>query len=134
MVRRALYLLCAAGLVVASCSSPDRPKPQSVSAPKPDPLYAGVGESDIKTAQSVVQKTLETQASRRGLRWQGENGVVVTVTPLRTFKIKTGHFCRDYQEVVLVGTVESTDFRRACRSKNGIWVQVPMDPAQSQQP
>ena len=62
----------------------------------------------------------------------GANGVAVRVTPLRTFKIKSGHYCRAYREVVSVGTVESSDLRQACRKTGGTWVRVPMDPAQSQ--
>ncbi len=129
MAERALYLFCALVLAVAACSGPERPRPEPVSAPEPDRLYVGLDEQDVRTARSVVQKVLETQPSNRGLVWRGDNGVAVTVTPLRTFKIKTGHYCRDYREVVSVGTLESSDLRRACRGTGGSWVRVPMDPA-----
>ena len=126
MARRVLYLLCAAGLAVAACGSPDPAKPTPTLAAEPDWLYADLGEQYIKVARSLVQKVLETLPSNRGLRWRGDNGVIITVTPLRTFKIKTGHFCRDYLEVVAFDSAESSASRRACRNE-GIWIQVPTD-------
>ena len=132
MAKRALYLFCTLVLAVAACSGPERSRPEPVPPPEPDRLYVGLDEQDVRTARSVVQKALETQPSNRGLRWQGANGVAVRVTPLRTFKIKSGHYCRAYREVVSVGTVESSDLRQACRKTGGTWVRVPMDPAQSQ--
>ncbi len=132
MAKRALYIFCALVLAVAACSGPERPRPEPVPPPEPDRLYVGRDEPDVRTARSVVQKVLETQPRNQGLRWRSDNGATVTVTPLRTFKIKTGHYCRDYREVVSVGTVETSDLRRACRRTGGTWVRVPMDAAQSQ--
>lgn len=126
---RFLYLSTAC-LVAASCGSSGTPPPEPVPLPERDRLYFGLNDEEAETATNAVQQALETGASEQPLSWQGEAGAAGTVTPLRTFKITTGHYCRDYREVVSRGTVSVAAVRRACRTQSGVWRQVPLEPAE----
>lgn len=130
MARRALYLLCAAGLAVAACGSPEPDKPTAALAPEANRPYGDLGEQHKKVAHNLLQRVLETLPSKQGLRWRGDNGVTITITALRTFKIETGHFCRDYLEVVAFDSTEISTNKRACRDE-GTWIPVPTEPETS---
>ncbi len=68
---------------------------------------------------------LETAASGEIHRWQdGINGISGTVRPVRTFRISTGHYCREYTEVIYRLDEPISDQRIACRDDGGIWIQI----------
>jgi hypothetical protein len=128
---RLLYLSMAC-LVTASCGSSETPPPEPVHLPEQDRLYFGLNDQEAATATNAVKQALETRASEQSLSWQSETGAAGTITPLRTFKITTGHFCRDYREAVSRSNVSVSAVRRACRTTNGDWLRVPLEePAQS---
>ena len=75
-------------------------------------------------ARSAVQQALETRPGNQGYVWESEAGSSGEITPLRTFRIKTGHYCRDYQEEVAAANGRTSENRTACRDGEGIWRRV----------
>ena len=68
---------------------------------KDRPIYAPLSELERVLAQEALQKALESVASQRLYRWENhDSGISGFVTPLRTFKIQTGHYCRQFMEAV----------------------------------
>lgn len=88
-------------------------------------VYDRLSAGDIDLSRSVLQDVLENQRSQQMRMWSSDTtGVSGSVMPLRTFKIKTGHFCRDYREAVIAdGRMESRD-ATACRTNDGIWIPI----------
>ena len=88
-------------------------------------VFDRLTSGDIDLSRSVLQDVLETQRSQQMRLWRSDaTGVSGSVMPLRTFKIKTGHYCRDYRETVVAnGLMDSRD-GTACRSDGGLWVPI----------
>ena len=88
-------------------------------------IYAGLAASDLALATSTVQRALESNLSGTTRLWRNKRtGSKGAVRPLRTFRIRTGHYCREYEE-----TIESKHgplWRRAiaCRDHGGSWVSI----------
>lgn len=89
-----------------------------------DPLYRDLDRSQSARAAMSVQDALETQPSGQTFNWShGSQAVRGGVTPIRTFKIRSGHYCREYREVVLLeGGGERERQRIACRLDPGRWI------------
>ena len=67
-------------------------------------IYGALDEAEAVTAAQHVQDTLERTPSRQDVSWKSVNGRASgTITPLRTFKIRSGNFCREFVEAVAVG-------------------------------
>lgn len=91
----------------------------------PDPLHRDLGAHGRQLAEEAVQFALETLASQRTYRWHDSiDGASGMVRPLRTFRIKTGHYCREYSEVIQGPERFRSARRVACRDNNGIWVRA----------
>jgi surface antigen len=77
---------------------------------------------DQKTLAAAVSRALEGVPSGQAVDWRNpDTGTSGTVRPVRTYKSKSDHWCREYEETILRdGTVEH---RRglACREGNGDW-------------
>jgi surface antigen len=88
-------------------------------------LFDRLTPGDIDLSRSVLQDVLETHRSQQMRLWRNDaTGVSGSVMPLRTFKIKSGHYCRDYRETVVAdGTMDSRD-GTACRTDGGLWVRI----------
>ena len=93
--------------------------PRQVTA---DSLYNGLSPAERDMAARLVQETLETVLSQQTRRWQyngtGNGGFV---TPLRTFRIKTGHYCREYMETVSTRQGLNSSIFTACRDGAAVW-------------
>ncbi len=88
-------------------------------------FYGALAESDVDLARSALQDTLETRVSGEPGNWQnGATGIEGSVTPLRTYRIASGTYCRDYQEIVTRPGRVLARSRTACRDVNGIWIPV----------
>jgi surface antigen len=86
----------------------------------------GLSPGDEGIAAATVQRALETATSLSSLHWENPGtGASGTVTPLSTFQIAGGRYCRDYQELVRPprGSL-STIQGKACRSDEGSWIPV----------
>ena len=91
-----------------------------------NPFYATLAESDRRLAMTAVQEALETLPSQQTRRWRNPaTGVSGFVTPLRTFRIESGHYCRDYQESIsAAGKAEARQFTACRRAADGRWIAV----------
>ena len=107
-----------AALVLASCAV-DAPRLSQESAP--DTFYEGLNAEAAAVARQAVQEALETRRSADTLVWTYGNGSSGSVTPLRTFRIKTGHYCRDFAETIASGSQPISANRTACRDGEGKW-------------
>jgi surface antigen len=76
----------------------------------------------------AFQDALETFPSNETKRWKSPDGSASGfVTPLRTFRIETGHYCREFLETVSTdqGLISSQGI--ACRTREGRWLGVDKD-------
>ncbi|MHA1152635.1 MAG: RT0821/Lpp0805 family surface protein [Alphaproteobacteria bacterium] len=104
--------------LLTACQIPGDTKPRTS-------FYGALTESDIDLARSALQDTLETRVSGEPGNWQnGTTGIEGSVTPLRTYRIASGTYCRDYQEIVTGQESILTRSRTACRDANGVWIPV----------
>lgn len=115
-----LVFVCLAALLLAACGTTSR-RP---TAEPPDPLYQQLEEQTRRLAEMAMQRALETHNSGDNHSWQTTDGTSGTVTPLRTFRILTGHYCRDYGVVVQTRVLQTAATRTACRSEEGEWINV----------
>ena len=86
-----------------------------------DPLYEDLDHGALQNARNALQLALESLRSRATYKWQDSTGSNGSVTPTRTFRIATGHYCREYTEVVSGPTGMASTIRVACRNADGIW-------------
>ncbi len=76
-------------------------------------------------AERTLQTTLESKTSLSIGHWEyGETGSSGTIEPLRTFRIATGHYCREFRERVIRGGLLESRVSTACRNRAGRWVVV----------
>lgn len=115
-----LIVACLAALLLTACGTTPRQPP----AEPPDPLYQLLEDQTRRLAELAMQQALEIHNSGDNHSWQGADGSSGTVTPLRTFRILTGHYCRDYGVAVRTRLVQTTATRTACRSEGGEWINV----------
>ena len=95
-------------------------------ATHPDPLYRDLDVHSRVLAEEAVQLALEKVVRKRTHQWHdGASGSFGMVTPQRTFRIKSGQYCREYTEVVYSSGGPNSGVRVACRDDEGTW--IPMD-------
>ena len=83
-----------------------------------------MSEVDIALADQAVQKALENARSGAAVKWHNDtNGAAGSITPLRTYRTAAGVFCRDYREVLTIGSASERYRDTACRSEDGLWKQ-----------
>jgi len=89
------------------------------------PLYASLSPPEKILVQEALQQALETQPSREISRWASQDsGASGFITPLRTFKIETGHYCRQFMEAVAKQGDLASGIQTACRADDGQWIVV----------
>ncbi len=87
-------------------------------------LAAAQEESQALLA-SAVQDALERRRSGETVSLTaGRARAAVSVTPVKTYKSKTGHWCREFEEVVRDDRGELRRRGVACRVKTGEWRRV----------
>ncbi len=90
-------------------------------------FYGGLDGADVSLAWSALQDTLETRVSREVGAWRNAaTGNMGSMTPLRTYRIEIGTYCRDYRETVTRGGQAVARIATACRDRNGTW--IPIEP------
>lgn len=91
----------------------------------PGQFYAALDESDRPLAFSSLQQTLETYVSNRVGTWRNRSsGNSGSIVPLRTYRIETGYYCRDYRETVIARQRTISRLGTACRDQHGEWISV----------
>ena len=88
-------------------------------------LYEGLSAADRARAEENLQATLETRESQARMSWRRADGSWGgTVMPLRTFRIESGIYCREFiEDIILSGAERSATFT-ACRNGSGTWITV----------
>ena len=72
--------------------------------------------------QRVFLQALEKSASGTTVSWENPDGRSrIEVTPVRTFRIKSGQFCRQFERLHVLQGVARNDQGIACREADGFW-------------
>jgi surface antigen len=84
--------------------------------------YRNLETEGIAAAAAALQEALEQATSRDTRRWRSGSSSGA-VTPLRTFQVSDGRYCREFLEVVLASGQEAPAYGKgtACRSRAGLW-------------
>lgn len=121
-VRHAFVLRAFSFLTILGLGLLDLPDRFAIAAQS---IYDRLNGADASLAKSVLQEALENRGSQEIRLWRSESsGHAGSVMPLRTFKIKTGHYCRDYRETLLIDREMVSRVGTACRSSDGTWISV----------
>lgn len=95
------------------------------SAATAEPLYAALNEASRRDADTALQLALETSRSNVTYLWQSATGDISgRITPLRTFRIRSGHYCREFEEVIVAAAQVRLETRTACRNDDGRWQKI----------
>ncbi len=88
-------------------------------------FYQKLASGDVALAWAALQDVLETHPSRQSGLWSnGTTGNEGSVTPLRTYRIAGGSYCRDYRELVTKSGRAIAHTGTACRDADGVWIPV----------
>lgn len=88
-------------------------------------IYQSLSARERTLARYAVQQTLETKLKHQSGRWEDPlNDTFGLVTPLRTYKSVTGHYCREFMEVVTRKGAIKSALQKACRNARGRWLRV----------
>ncbi len=94
--------------------------------PNPGPaFYQELARSDVTLAWAALQDVLEAHRSGQSGYWSnGTTGNEGSVTPLRTYRVVGGSYCRVYRELVTKSGRAIAHTGTACRNAHGIWIPV----------
>ncbi|NIA67722.1 hypothetical protein HBA54_03885 [Pelagibius litoralis] len=77
---------------------------------------------DQRLLSDAVARALEETASGNKLAWRNpDSGTYGEVTPVRTYRSKSNHWCREYLAVKVAVDSEETTRAIACREADGNW-------------
>lgn len=90
--------------------------------------FAAQAEADRRLVGNALRQALETKGSGQRVSMEEFGGAGGSVTPIRTYKSVSGHWCREYvRDIQLDGRL--IDVRGvACRTSDGEWVTVSANP------
>ena len=81
------------------------------------PAY-GMMPYDYGYAANVFELT----PTRQTVAWQNpDSGVGYQLTPVRTYQVNNGQYCREYQATAIVGGRAQETYGTACRTDDGSW-------------
>lgn len=121
MRRPATVALIATGfLFLAGCA------PQSVATATLGnrPVYGALGERERAMAATAIQNAMERKISYHSRFWSNPRRKFSGwVTPLRSYRTKSGFYCREFQETVLdrMNGRTRAGTATACRDVDGVW-------------
>ncbi len=79
-------------------------------------------ERDQLAMQDATFTALEHNKSQAKASWSNpDSGNMGSVTPIRTFKMADGSFCREYTSTVEIGGESEMAHGTACRQVDGSW-------------
>ena len=84
--------------------------------------YEARWQAGQRALEAALQDALETRASGTEVSFaSGEAGIEGRVNPTRTYRSRSGHWCREFSEVI--ESAAAREFRRglACRENGGGW-------------
>lgn len=79
-------------------------------------------QRDRQLAGEAAQRALEGSPTGSAVPWTNpDTGHTGVVTPVRTYQVADGVYCREYQQVVTIDGREQRSFGTACRQPDGSW-------------
>ena len=90
-------------------------------------LAAHMETERVLLAQSV-QDALETKVSGEPVHVCKEGNWSEILTPIKTYRSKSGHWCRQYLRQTTFGGLDLSIRGTACRDENGTWATVFAEP------
>lgn len=79
--------------------------------------------SEQASLNRALQDSLNRNPDKSGTVWR-RGGLVVTLTPIRTYRNRRGIRCREYTSAYRLGDRVRTNFRRVCPNADGLWQRV----------
>lgn len=80
---------------------------------------------DQRRLAAAIDQALERSASGQSVEWRNpDSGVHGRVVPVRTYRSKSNHWCREYLASKVANDVEKKTRAIACRAADGDWVKV----------
>ena len=84
--------------------------------------YEARWKAGQQALEAALQDTLETKASGAEVSFaSGEADIHGSISPTRTYQSRTGHWCREFSEIVESGGVKEHRRGLACREDSGGW-------------
>lgn len=115
------FPLRAGGLVLFVCFGLALAPPRGLASYRDG--FDHLNAADLRLAGSAKQSALERNPSGELQMWRNQGtGNSGAVMPLRSFKIKTGHFCREYRETAIAQRQMASRDLTACRTPDGKWI------------
>lgn len=88
-------------------------------------FYDGLVEGDRAYAHASLQDALETRRSLQAAKWHNDaSGNSGEIMPVRTFRILSGAFCREFRESLVKAGAPAERTGTACRREDGVWILV----------
>jgi surface antigen len=79
-------------------------------------------QRDRELAQRNAYAALENAPTGGSSEWRNpDNGHHGSFTPTRTWQTGSGQYCREYQQVIVVGGDRQEAYGTACRQPDGTW-------------
>jgi surface antigen len=79
-------------------------------------------QRDRQLASQAAQQAFETAPVGTAVPWTNpDNGHIGAITPVRTYQVADGRYCREYQQVVTINGEQQRSFGTACRQPDGSW-------------
>jgi surface antigen len=79
-------------------------------------------KNDQKLMANATEKALENTRSGKALKWHNpDNGHEGYITPIRTYKIQSGRYCREFVQEANIGGEKVKVYGKACRQPDGQW-------------
>lgn len=77
----------------------------------------------------TTNRALETQLSGASVSWtNGDPSYQGQVTPIRTYRSRSGHWCREYLKTIVFEGREFEIFSLACRTDGDVWKTIQREP------
>lgn len=78
--------------------------------------------ADKEKAERTYQSALENSRKGTTSTWRNpDSGHYGTITPVKTYKNRTGQYCREFQQTIYVGGRRQDGYGTACRQPDGSW-------------
>src|SRR5919109_4977530 len=81
--------------------------------------------ADREKARVAASQALESVPSGQSVAWRNpDSGNSGVVTPIRTYQVSTGQYCREYTQTIYIGGEKHQSYGTACRQPDGSWKTV----------
>jgi surface antigen len=78
--------------------------------------------ADREKASAAASQALESVPSGQSVAWRNpDSGNSGVVTPVRTYQISNGQYCREYTQTITIGGEKHQSYGTACRQPDGSW-------------